>query len=462
MTRLFEAAIAGWLCLFLVVLALAAAARQRGSRSGPFSPDAIPPAVIGMLARSQAMRLYQATLLDLSARGWFRLRVPGAAVPPAPGAAGGTAPGLAICELPVEPPRDSLTPYEQRALTHVAFRAGTGHEVPAPALSDGFQQGEDSFLADFRREVVTDARGRGLSQPRLRARAQALLCAAALAPAAAAIAAAGPHYRGAIIGCIVVAFFAVCAVVISLGASEVPTRTGRAALAASRPGRETWGGPADGEPDRAAAYATVLGRSAIATVIFRPPGRNEMWSGFGGRWRPVTIGSPQETPLLGIAVLAYCCLMFPVLSVSAVLGFGDVVHGAGGADLRVCAAAVITGGVLVVSRGIARWTRQPSFVEFDGQVLKRWIIEGSDDSPSLNCVAIDAGTSPRSWAFSVSDALYRALTPGTFVHVAANPRRNKLLRIQLTNPPPVAPRLAAVVPPPRRFGEPGRPTWPRW
>ena len=56
----------------------------------------------------------------------------------------------------------------------------------------------------------------------------------------------------------------------------------------------------------------------------------------------------------------YCVLMFPVLSVSAVLGFGGVVHGAGGAGLRACALAVVTGGVLLVSRGIARWSGCPA------------------------------------------------------------------------------------------------------
>ena len=361
MTGVFAAALAGWLCLFLLVLAAAAARRRAPQAALPPLPGAEPPAVIGLLAKGPAMRLYQATLLDLSARGWFRLRLPG----PAAAWAGGD-PGPAMCELAAEQPRDALTPYERRALAHVAFRAGVHDEVPAPALSDGFREGEDTFLAGFRREVVTDARSRGLSQPRLRAGTRALLCAAALIPAAAAVAATAPHHRAASIWGTLLGFCAVCAVVTSLGACEVPSRAGRAALAWHRP--EARGEDA-GEPDRAAAYATVLGRSATATVSFSPPGRDEMWSSFGGRWRTVSIGSPLETPLLGMAVTIYCVLMFPVLSVSGILGFGGVVHGAVGAGLRACALAVVTGGVLLVSRGIARWVRLPSFAEFDGQTF---------------------------------------------------------------------------------------------
>ena len=242
--------------------------------------------------------------------------------------------------------------------------------------------------------------------------------------------------------------------VASLGACEVPSRAGRAALAWHRSAREARGEHAR-EPDRAAAYATALGRPATATVSFSPPGRDEMWSSFGGRWRTVSIGSPLETPLLGMAVAIYCVLMFPVLSLSAILGFGGVVHGAGGAGLRACALAVVTGGVLLVSRGIARWVRLPSFAEFDGQVIRQWIIEGDDESPSLNCVAIDAGTSTRAWAFSISAAQYRMLSPGTFVHVRANPRRNRPLSIQPTEPPPVTSRLAAVLADRQQAGENG-------
>jgi hypothetical protein len=354
MTGLFAATLAGWLCLFLLVLAAAAARRAAGASSGASLPEDERPAVIGLLAGRPPMRLYQATLLDLAARGWFLLRQP---------AAGGV-PGPAMCELAARQPPETLTAYERRALAHVAFRAGARHEVPAPALSDGFQEGEDSFLAGFRREVAADARGRGLSRPRLRTATRALLCAAALVPAAAAAAAIVPGHGAASLWYVLLGWCAACAVAGTLGAREVLSRAGRA-----RP-----------------ALAKTAG------------------SGRVGRRR-----------------------------------------------------AGVVGGLLLVGRGISRWSRLPSFTEFGGQVVRQWIIKGDDDSPTRHCVAIDDGTSLRAWAFSVSAAQYATLVPGTFVHVRVNPRRNRPLSLQPTEPPPVAPRLAAVVADQRQADEHGLP-----
>jgi hypothetical protein len=104
-------------------------------------------------------------------------------------------------------------------------------------------------------------------------------------------------------------------------------------------------------------------------------------------------------------------------------------------------------GRLLVSRAIARSSRLPGFAEFDGQVIRQWTIEGDDDTPTRHCVAIDDGTSTRAWTFTVTAAQHRTLTPGTFVNVRVNPRRDRPLSIQPTEPPPVASRLASVVKP---------------
>jgi hypothetical protein len=431
--------------LFLLVLAAAAARRAAGASSGASLPEDEPPAVIGLLAGGPPMRLYQATLLDLAARGWFLLRQPEVA----------GIPGPAMCELAAQQPPETLTPYERRALAHVAFRAGVRHEVPVPALCDGFLEGEDSFLAGFRRQVAADARGRGLSEPRLRTAMRALLCAAALVPAAAAAAAFVPRDGAASLWYVLIGWVAACVVARTLGARQVPSRAGRAALAWHRPSRPGPDGWAADEPGQV-AYAAALGRSAAALAPFGEAGGDETWSSFGGRWRPVTIGSPDETPFLGGA-LKYCGLMFPVLAVTAVLGFSGVVHGAGGVGLRAGAVAVFAGGLLLIGRGISRWSRLPGFAEFGGQVVRQWIINGDDDAPTRHCVAVDDGTSPRAWAFSVSAAQYGMLAPGTFVHVRVNPRRNRALSIQPTEPAPVAPRLAAVVAEQQQADEHGLP-----
>jgi len=104
-------------------------------------------------------------------------------------------------------------------------------------------------------------------------------------------------------------------------------------------------------------------------------------------------------------------------------------------------AAAIAGGLVALARRAAF----PRFAEFDGQVIRQWVIEGDDDTPTRHCVAVDAGTGSRAWALTVTAAQYPVLTPGTFVHVQVNPRRNRPLSVQPTEPPPVASRLAAFL-----------------
>ena len=112
---------------------------------------------------------YPATLLDLAARGWFRLA--------------GPEPGRLMCLLPPNPPRQHLAPYEERTALHLARLAARRGEVPASALAEGFADGQVAFSESFHDEVVEDARGRGLIRPRLRGRTALLLAGAALIPA---------------------------------------------------------------------------------------------------------------------------------------------------------------------------------------------------------------------------------------------------------------------------------------
>ena len=95
--------------------------------------------MISLLARRLEQDGFGVTLADLAARGWFRLS--GAPEPTAP----------VMCVVPAETPADPLAPYERRVLAHVALRAGVRGEVPAPALSDGFEGGEAAFMKAFRR-----------------------------------------------------------------------------------------------------------------------------------------------------------------------------------------------------------------------------------------------------------------------------------------------------------------------
>src|SRR5215472_16415494 len=135
----------------------------------PVASGAEPPAVVSLLAGHLDDTGYPATLLDLAARGWFRLAEP--------------EPGRLMCLLPPHPPRLPLAPYEERAALHLARRAAGRGEVPASALAEGFADWQVAFSETFQDEVVTDARNRGLIKPRLRGRTALLLAGAALIPA---------------------------------------------------------------------------------------------------------------------------------------------------------------------------------------------------------------------------------------------------------------------------------------
>src|SRR5215472_1350808 len=135
----------------------------------PVASGAEPPAVVSLLAGHLDDTGYPATLLDLAARGWFRLAEP--------------EPGRLMCLLPPHPPRLPLASYEERAALHLARRAAGRGEVPASALAEGFADGQVAFSETFHDEVVTDARNRGLIKPRLRGRTALLLAGAALIPA---------------------------------------------------------------------------------------------------------------------------------------------------------------------------------------------------------------------------------------------------------------------------------------
>ena len=96
--------LAGW----LILLRIAMGGPRLGRAVSPYGvvpvPPAEPPAVVGLVAGRTDADLFAVTLLDLAARGWFRLirslPDPRAAVP-------------AMCVLPAETPGEALTPYER-------------------------------------------------------------------------------------------------------------------------------------------------------------------------------------------------------------------------------------------------------------------------------------------------------------------------------------------------------------
>ena len=150
-------ACAAWLFLFVMVLivppppgphrggGLGGGRGQQAGNGDAAAAGTEAPAVVSLLAGRLGKLGFGATLADLAARGWFQVRGPG----------GGSGP--AMCVVAAQPPGGALAPFERRVVAHVALRAGASGQVPASALADGFEGGEDQFMKAFKEEVDADA-----------------------------------------------------------------------------------------------------------------------------------------------------------------------------------------------------------------------------------------------------------------------------------------------------------------
>jgi hypothetical protein len=425
------AAAVGWLLLFFVLLVVPpredASPGVQGSES---------PAVVSLLARRLRQDGFGATLLDLSARGWFELSEPS-------GHGGTRKPaGPAMCVVPAEPPGEPLTAYERRVVTHVARRAGAGGEVPAPVLADGFEGGEAGFMSAFRGEVTADAVERGLTRPRLSGRRIALLGLVLLVPAGAlALALASVHQRDPLVisgWC----WFGVLVVTIGVGARRRPTSAGRAVL-------DGWHAAADearrGEgarrgDARLAAYAAALGRAPGAVAAFAPPGPNTAWSSYRGGWRQIVI----ETNTNAMSCQASLAILLaivgaPLLAVFVAIWLGS--HGLAalvGPLTALAWAFGLTGVVL----WLFRRRLFPRFAEFDGQVIRQRMVAGDEDGPDEYHIAVDDGVRAKAWDLTVDGGLYGQLAPGALVHARVRLWRPRQATVSLVQPPAVARPLA--------------------
>jgi hypothetical protein len=463
-----------WVVLFLGLLAAPPSPRSRGG-GGPGDGSAEPPAVVSLLARRLSRDGYGATLLDLAARGWFRLAPPD----PAAGSSGrgwprpvsGRGPaGPVMCVVPAEAPAEQLTPYEQRVIAHVAARAGAGSAVPAPALSDGFEGGQAGFMSAFGDQVRADARERGLTRPRLSAGRIGLLCALLLIPAGALLLAVR---RPDALGYTGPSYAVLCLVTIGAGASKRCSAAGRAALGrwhaaaaaapggdgqlppyAAAPGRDGQLPPYAAAPGRdrrlppyaaaprrdeqLLAYAAALGLAPGAVAVFAPPGPNVAWSSYRGGWRQIAIETNTWSWRMTLGVVA-AAIGGPLLWTGSLIWLSTLGLSALSADL----------GGMTLSIGFAAliaWTFRaslfPRFAEFDGQVIRQWVVGGDDDGPDQHHLAIDDGVRAKAWDVVVEESLYRAAPPGALVHARVSRTKGGKASAWLVEPAPVARQLA--------------------
>jgi hypothetical protein len=414
---------AGWLFGFVVLLIVPA----RRDRTRTPAPGDVPPAVVSLLARRLERSGFGATLVDLAARGWFEVRAPA-------GSAGSAGPGgPALCVVPAETPGGPLTPFERRVVAHVALRAGARGEVPAPALSDGFGGGESEFMPAFREEVDAEARRLGLTRSRLSGRRIALLLLLLFVPAGALIPVAA-HGRGlAYAGGL---YLAGLWVAVGVGVSRRRSAPGQAVLDRWRSAVAV---PPGGDR-RVVAYAAALGAAPAALAVFAQGSSNVAWSSYRGGWQLLEIETNTWSWPWGCAV-SVAIALGPVVYFAAAIWLGT--HGMvllAEEMTGLVVAAAIAGGLAVLARRAAF----PRVAEFDGQVIRQWMVSGDSDSEDEHHVAIDDGTREKAWDLSIGAERYRRLPPGTFVHARVNLRSRADVTVEPVEPPAVAHPLARV------------------
>jgi hypothetical protein len=429
--------LAGWLVVFTASLGGRRLGRpRRGRRWRPLGMAGPPsPGVIGLLAGRPDRDSFAATLLDLSARGWFGLADAGQARP----ARERRTPDPLVATMTPEPPAEQLGAFEQRAVGHLARRAGAQRTFPADALLDGFAGGDHEFMRKFRGELIADSRARGLSRPTLSPRRKVTLCLLALIPAGGALLTMlryPPHGGQLWVACAFAFYYGILFGIVAKVSSERLTEAGE----------DTLGGLGEPLPaglpalgTREGAYAVALGRAAVPLTA---AGNDAAWSGFGDQWRLVPIGSSTERMWPGITAWAFfrsIWLILPGLPMIFVLSW--VLAGAAVAKLAVLGTVVADAALF--ARAYNRWAHLPRFAEFDGLVVRQWEISNGEDGTDYY-VAVDDGASARAWAFKVAS---HQLATGTIVHVHVNPRLNKLLSIEPVRQLPVAPLLAETVDP---------------
>jgi hypothetical protein len=296
--------LAGWLAAFGWGLSgprLGRAGRSRAAAG--VTAGRVPSAIVALISGLPAADMFRVTLLDLGTRGWFRLTAAGP---------------HAVCVIPAEAPVEDLAPYEHMAVRHLAQRAGSHAQLPADALADGYEGGASSFFALFRKDVVDEARARGLTRSTLSLRRKVLLCLLALIPAAAPVAVGLAHHMRAIGGAggVCVVYYVMLCLMVTGVSSERLTSYGVRTLATLRaappPGRVT---------------AAALGRDTAVLAPFTGPGQHRAWSGYGETWHLVTVGNPAPRVWPGMTRRAARVLWVVALPGATVLTIASTLAG---------------------------------------------------------------------------------------------------------------------------------------
>jgi hypothetical protein len=290
-------------------------------------------------------------------------------------------------------------------------------------------------MSAFKEEVDAEVRRLGLTRARLTGRRIGLLCLLLTVPAglvAAAVAAAHRPYGLAWAAGLWFGGFVLAA---GVGASRRRSAAGQAVLGRWRSAVAAAPGDA-----RLAGYAAALGAAPAALAVFAPGQTNIAWSGYRGGWQQLEIETNTSSWPLG-------CLATIAIGLGPVAYFGTVIwlgtNGMAGLA-RDMIYLVVAGAVAAALVWLARRAVPPPYAEFDGQVIRQWMVTGDSESPDEYHVAVDDGTRDKAWDFSIGSEPWRRLTPGTFVHARVNLRHRTEVTVAPVEPPAVARPLAGV------------------
>ncbi|MQS15728.1 DUF2207 domain-containing protein [Streptomyces kaniharaensis] len=289
---------AGLIVLWFAAFGLSLVATRNGTvQAAPatqeFGPEPEPPAVVALLANRwrSVDHAAAATLLDLAASGLVEVRQP--ADDPANSTVHVTGKDA-----------EALTPYERRVLTRITEQAGESG-APIGAIAFRAQERASSWNSALRREIIAEARLRGLSRSRLAPLLATALFVAAFGPGvlfALGGLTGGHNIRGAITVGVLPAIPLMYLLARAIG--ERATRLGLE-REAHWAGVQAWLRAhedfAQLPPaavtmwDRYLAYGAALGVTTRTTRLlgFDAGDKHQVWSSYGGAWRPVRIRYPR-------------------------------------------------------------------------------------------------------------------------------------------------------------------------
>lgn len=432
-----------------------------------------------------------ATVIDLAARGFVEIDELGGDVT------------LRI-KTASAPPRDELTPYERRVLTHLEQHA-VGDRIPAAVLTIGPDGVSERWVTGFTREVNRHGQALGLCRRRFDLKHLAVAWTIVVVGAGPAwlVAATGARSTEAsdwagsgnlLVGLAIVAGFALTGLAAMISKSDRQTSTDAGRSAASR-----WlgvrdhmrtAGDFDDKPaasvaiwDRHLAYATAMGlaRTVQRQLPFETEHDRKAWSRYTGEWRPVTVRYQSFVPSWGTSPWK---VMFDGIvqgAISGAIAYGAFLVSSGEIDLSglttdqqrwvsfgAFAIGVLAAVTLLV--GVFRLVLGASDVfatrTVEGEIVRartlrsghrlpkglQWAMYSGHDDHGMRrdrnrrtrrYLAIDEGDDDSIVAHVVRSEIYDRVRQGMVVRAVVTPRLGYVKRIQMITAPP---RSAASAP----------------